>query len=286
MATTPLYDRTQEDVGNIIALEHVNLAIPDQRLAQLFYAAGMGFTRDPYMMVGDDNMWINLGRQQFHLPSRGQHVLRGHVGLVVPSLETLKARLTAVRPKLANTRFNFVEQNGELMVICPWGNRLRCFAPSPRFGDMTLGMPYVEFDVPRGTAPGIARFYEQVFRVPSVVTEDKACATIPVGRNQALIFREGDSPPQPYDGHHVAIYIADFSGPHRFLKQHDLVSEESDAHQYRFRDIFDLESGVKLFEIEHEVRSLKHPLWGRTFINRNPEQTQRGYMRDRDAFSV
>lgn len=285
MATTPLYDRTQEDVGNIIALEHVNLAIPDQRLAQLFYAAGMGFTRDPYMMVGDDNMWINLGRQQFHLPNRGQHVLRGHVGLVVPSLDALKARLTAVRPKLANTRFNFAEQNGELMVICPWGNLLRCFAPSPRFGDMTLGMPYVEFDVPRGAAPGIARFYEQAFGVASIVAQDKASATIPVGRNQVLVFRENDAPPVPYDGHHIAIYVADFSGPHHFLKQHDLISEESDAHQYRFRDIFDLESGVKLFEIEHEVRSLKHPLWGRTFINRNPEQTQRGYMRDRDTFS-
>jgi hypothetical protein len=46
----------------------------------------------------------------------------------------------------------------------------------------------------------------------------------------------------------------------------------------------DPESGAPLFEIEHEVRSLKHPMWGRAFINRNPEQTQRGYRRGRDAF--
>ncbi|MDP2240309.1 MAG: hypothetical protein Q8K18_09120 [Burkholderiales bacterium] len=285
MTTTPQYDRTQENVGNIIALEHVNLAIPDQRLAQLFYAAGMGFTRDPYMMVGDENMWINLGHQQFHLPTRGQHVLRGHVGLVVPDLEALKARLSAVRAKLVNTRFGFTEQNGYLAVNCPWGNRLHCFAPSSRFGDMTLGMPYVEFNVPRGAAPGIARFYEQAFGVASMLAQDETSATIPAGRNQALIFRENDAPLPPYDGHHIAIYVADFSGPHHFLKQHDLISEESDQHQYRFRDIFDLETGAKLFEIEHEVRSLRHPLWGRTFINRNPEQTQRGYMRDRDAFA-
>lgn len=286
MSPTPSYDRSQENVGNIIALEHVNLAVPDPRLAALFYVAGMGFTRDPYMMVGDDNMWINLGRQQFHLPTRGQHLLRGHVGLVVPDLGALKARLSAVSPKLDKTRFNVLEQNGQLEVSCPWGNRLRCYAPSPRFGNMMLGMPYVEFDVPRGAAPGIARFYDLVFGVASVLAQDKASVTIPAGHNQALIFRESDAPLLPYDGHHIAIYVADFSGPHRFLKQHDLISEESDEHQYRFRDIFDLESGAKLFEIEHEVRSLRHPLWGRTFINRNPEQTQRSYIRGRDAFPV
>lgn len=285
MNTTPLYDRSADDVGNIIALEHVNLAIPDQRLALLFYVAGLGFTRDPYMMVDDDNMWINLGSQQFHLPTSGQHVLRGHIGLIVPDLNALRARLNAVRPKLASTHFNFSEQNGYLAVNCPWGNRLHCFAPSPRFGDMTLGMPYVEFDVPPGAATGIARFYEQALGVTSMMAPDKASAMIPAGRNQTLIFREKDAALPRYDGHHIAIYVADFSAPHRFLQQHDLISEESDQHQYRFRDIFDLDSGAKLFEIEHEVRSLKHPMWGRAFINRNPEQTQRRYVRGRDAFA-
>ncbi len=77
MATPPNYDRGAEDVGNIIALEHVNVTVPDQRLATLFYVAGMGFTRDPYLNVRDQNMWVNLGCQQFHLPTRGPHVLRG-----------------------------------------------------------------------------------------------------------------------------------------------------------------------------------------------------------------
>lgn len=62
------------------------------------------------------------------------------------------------------------------------------------------------------------------------------------------------------------------------------MSEESDAHQYRFRDIVDLDTGARLFEIEHEVRSLKHPMWGRAFVNRNPTQSQRDYVRDRDVF--
>ena len=137
------YDRDMEDVGNLIALEHVNVTVPDQRLATLFYVVGMGFTRDPYLSVGDENMWINLGHQQFHLPTRGPQVLRGHVGIVVPDLGALVTRLNGVRDKLAGTRFGYAEGEGSLTVSCPWGNELRCYAPQPRFGDMTLGMPYV-----------------------------------------------------------------------------------------------------------------------------------------------
>jgi hypothetical protein len=46
------YDRTTQDVGNIVALEHVNVTIPDQQLATLFYVVGLGLTRDPYLMPG------------------------------------------------------------------------------------------------------------------------------------------------------------------------------------------------------------------------------------------
>ena len=35
-----------EDVGNIVLLEHVNLQVPDQSLASLFYIVGLGLTRD------------------------------------------------------------------------------------------------------------------------------------------------------------------------------------------------------------------------------------------------
>ena len=41
-----------EDVGNIASLEHVNIRVPDQSVATLFYIVGLGFTRDPYMNVG------------------------------------------------------------------------------------------------------------------------------------------------------------------------------------------------------------------------------------------
>src|ERR1700675_4081591 len=87
-----LFDRAAEDLGNPIHLEHVNVTVPDQRLATLFYVAGLGLTRDPYLMVSDSNMWVNVGRSQFHLPSGGPQVLRGHTGLVMPGREALLDR--------------------------------------------------------------------------------------------------------------------------------------------------------------------------------------------------
>ena len=53
------YDRRQQDVGNILMLEHVNVRVPDQQAATLFYIAGLGLTRDPYLMVSVENVWAN-----------------------------------------------------------------------------------------------------------------------------------------------------------------------------------------------------------------------------------
>src|SRR5258708_303364 len=92
-----------EDVGNIVSLEHVNTQIPDQSLATLFYIVGLGFTRDPYMNVGLTNMWINIGDQQFHLPTGTPQVLRGHTGLVVPDVNGLKERLTTIQGQLGTS---------------------------------------------------------------------------------------------------------------------------------------------------------------------------------------
>ena len=66
---TPQFDRRVEDLGNIVELGHVNVTVPDQRKATAFYFMGLGLTRDPYLMAGVDNMWVNVGRGQFHLPS-------------------------------------------------------------------------------------------------------------------------------------------------------------------------------------------------------------------------
>jgi hypothetical protein len=284
--TSNAYDRRRQDVGNIVALEHVNVRVPDQRLATVFWIVGMGFTRDPYLMVGVDNMWVNIGRQQFHLPTGEAQVLRGVIGLVVPDLGELTERLDAVRGLLAETRFAYEVEGKTVTVTCPWGNRLRCHTPSPEFGDMVLGLPYVEFPVTRGSAAGIGRFYETFMGAPAIVGDDGAgmAARIRVGGVQALVFRETAEPLAPYDGHHIAMYIADFSGPHRRLLERGLITLETGEYEWRLQSIVDPDDGRLLFEIEHEVRSLTNPLYLRPLVNRNPSQRQRTYQRGRDAF--
>ena len=280
------YDRAIEDLGNIVGLEHVNTTIPDQQLATLFYIAGLGLTRDPYLMVSTNNIWANVGRSQFHLPTNKPQVLRGHVGLVLPEREPLLRRLEAVRKQLAGTRFDFQDHEEFVEAISPWGNRFRCYEPNERFGRVTLGMPYVEFEVPPGTAEGIARFYRQVMNAPAAVSlEDGRHARVPVGIAQDLIFRESAEPQAPYDGHHVQIYVANFSGPYRRLLELGLICEESDQHQYRFKDLVDPEGGRPLYTLEHEVRSMRHPLYGRPLLNRNPAQSNVHYAPGYDAWN-
>lgn len=282
----PTYDRARQDLGNIILLEHVNVTIPDQRLATIFYLSGLGLTRDPFLMTGIDNMWVNVGRSQLHLPSRGTQVLRGVVGIVVPDLAALERRLQTVAPLLAETRYAWEKRNGLIEATCPWGNRYRCHAPAPEFGDTELAIAYVELDVPPGAAPGIAGFYQDILGAHAAldVGADRATAVVSTGAAQRLRFCETKRPLPEYDGHHIQVYIADFSGPHRRLLERGLVTEESSEHQYRFRDIVNPASGERLFTLEHEVRSLTHPLYGRPLVNRNPDQTNREYVRGHDAF--
>lgn len=281
------YDRTTQDVGNILGMEHVNVTVPDQTLALQFYISGLGFTRDPYMMVGTENMWVNIGQQQFHLPTRAPQVIPGHIGIVVPDLNALESRLKRVQDKLTGTAFACSVKNGYIAVTCPWGNQLRCYAPDPQFGDMTLGMPYVEFLVRPGTAAGIGQFYKEVMGAPSSLTQDmQSTATeVRVGYTQKLIFRETNEELPDYDGHHIAVYLANFSGPHAFLKRLNLITQESDAHQYRFQDIVHPETGRTLHMIEHEIRSMYHPMYGREMVNRNAGQHIMAYVRGRDAFA-
>ena len=284
-----IFDRAAEDLGNSIHLEHVNVRIPDQRLATLFYSAGLGLTRDPVMMVGDTNMWINVGRSQFRLPTGDPQVVRGHVGLVIPGRAALLDRLTRVRERLKGTRFAFTEHNDHVEATCPWGNRMRCYEPDPaRFGAINLGIPYVEFDVPVGTALAIADFYPRMIDVPARVDRtgsDGPVAQVTVGRDQHLLFRETDRPQPEFDHHHVQIYIVNFSEPYRRLRERNLVSQEDNRYQYRFRDIVDLDTGRILFTVEHEVRSVTHPMFLRPLINRNPNQSNRDYKPGHDSMS-
>ena len=116
------------------------------------------------IFMGFENMWVNFGRTQCHLPSRAvpprTEVLRGTVGLVVPSLAELRKRLEYAGSEMkrvvpeAKTKFSWKEKDGAVEATCPWGNRVRCHAPSPEFGNTELGIVYVDFDVPQGHGGG------------------------------------------------------------------------------------------------------------------------------------
>ena len=272
----PTYDRTTQNVGNIVGLEHVNVTVPDLELAALFYVSGLGFTRDPFIDFGDVNIWVNIGSQQVHAPLQDQaQVLRGTVGLVMPDVDMLERRLQTFdnrfRDRFAQTLYAW-ERDGEfLAVTCPWGNRFRVSPTSDAYNRLQYGIGYVALDVPRGTAPGIALFYRDVFDVPTEVARDgdSSVAVIDIGRGQELRFVETDVPIPDYDGHHVAIYLSNFSGPYERLMQRGLISRETNDHEYRFQDIVDLSSGDVLTTLEHEVRSMYHPMYGRPLVNRN-----------------
>ena len=103
---TPSFDRTVEDLGNIVELGHVNVRVPDQSKAIGFYLMGLGLTRDPYLMAGLDNMWVNVGRGQFHLPTGGPEVVRGTTALVIPNREALLKRLAGAKKYLEGTRLS------------------------------------------------------------------------------------------------------------------------------------------------------------------------------------
>ena len=276
------FDRAEEDFGNVLNMEHINLTVPDQQLAALFYVTGLGFTRDPYIDFGTFNMWINVGEQQFHLPKRDAQLFRGHIGVVVPDLDDLKRRLDFIDRPMQGSAFNRDEKNDHIALTCPWGNDIRAYGPS--FGT-SLGIPFAVLDVPPNAAAGICRFYNDVLDTRArVVTNGATAAEVTMGGNQRLIFRETDADIPDYDGHHIAIYVSNFSRPHAALDEHGLITEESDQHQYRFQAIVDPASGELLTEIEHEVRSLKHPMFKRFLVNRNPAQSFMNYTHGRDAF--
>jgi hypothetical protein len=280
-----MLDYSEEDVGNIVSLEHVNLQVPDQAMATLFYIVGLGLTRDPYLNVGLGNMWANIGEQQFHLPTRSAQKVPGYIDLVMPDLDALGERLSLVNPALKDTQLSWSRNEDHVAVTCPWGNRFRCYESGPSFGDMAQGLAAVDFTVPEGTAAAIAGFYQKVLGAPASVETDlgPAVAHIDIGRNQSLRFRESKESIPPYDGHHIAIYVANFSRAYHFLKSHQLISEDVRNHQFRFQSIIEADSGRTVFLLEHEVRSLHHPMFNRHFVNRDPAQSQRNYRRGRDA---
>ena len=82
------YNRRREDIGNVISLEHVNVCIPRPKTghAVLHYRAGAD-ARSISCHQRNEYVGQIAGRTQFHLPTRDPLVVRGTIGLVIPTAQ-------------------------------------------------------------------------------------------------------------------------------------------------------------------------------------------------------
>ena len=158
-------------------------------------------------------------------------------------------------------------------------------------GSDCRGIDYVELHCRPGTATKIAQFYEVILdATTSVITDPNGggerVALIALGRinlatgraEQYLIYRETSTTPpvQEYDGHHIAVYVGTtmddfveaFQKAHvaelvwvnpRFVDTVTTLEHAVELHQFRLKDIIDLDTGIPLLEFEHEIRSIHHP---------------------------
>lgn len=272
MSSTNTYDRKTQDVGNIVLFEHLNLKVPDFDTAIRFYVEGLCMTRDPYYMVGPVNMWLNNGYQQLHFQKGEAQHFRGEVVLVIPDLQHVADNLKKVEPYLSASRFSRAEESHCIVVSCPWGNRYRIYDHWEGF-DKLRGIPHLQADVPCNTGPSIARFYRSVLDARVEVAAGNASEVmVTIGPGQTICFKETDKDLPKFDGHHICVYLANLSSSYEWLLERNLVTSEDNVFQYRFQEIFDADTAQTVYKIEHEVRSLYHPIFMRPLVNRWKEK--------------
>ncbi len=138
------------------------------------------------------------------------------------------------------------------------------------------GIRYVEFTVPSSTSKSIAHFYQDVMKCNQVVTTND-CAIVGVGPGVHFVFVESDEltteSVEKQQGVHACIYISNFQSTYQELKECGLIwtnprfthldtcdtwEEASASRTLRLKDMLDVKTGEKVYELEHETRSLTH----------------------------
>lgn len=258
------------ELGNFTHFEHVNFRVPDHYPATLFFIEGLGLTRDPMRMVGVRNMWVNIGKQQFHLPIGDAIPFAGEVGLTVPDLDQVKQSLERIAPLLQDTEFAIREEDGGISAVSPWGHVIRLHQSGTLNGTLPQAIPYVTFWVPPATAQGIAAFYRDILGVPAHTQKNGRLmkTSVNVGVNQQFHFVEKRDLQLPQHPNHVAVYLTHYDKVYAELERRDLLMEPDRNEQFRFTQMIDPESGEKLFSFEHEMRSLYHPDFLKPLVNR------------------
>jgi hypothetical protein len=135
-----------------------------------------------------------------------------------------------------------------------------------------LGMSHVVFYTPLAAAEKICAFYNFFFVASAYVSTDPdlnaPSCVVPMGYGQFLRYTENPLQQRPYDGHHIAMYIQEFSAVYTRLAAHNLIWENPRFPQFSYRtltnalyhnefrikDIIDLHTNGTVYELEHEVR--------------------------------
>jgi catechol-2,3-dioxygenase len=243
------------DVKGILWMEHVNLVVGSKTLAEYFYLEFLGFTKDL-----SSSFHVNMGQQQFHLAENGEpaQIVAGSIGLVVPSLVTLRERIPAASETLKTTKFTIISDDTEnacLTLTCPWGNLFHIYSVendslestknTPRkmenlhaeggaYGAHrmairgTPGIRYIEIACPVGKSHAIAQFYKVMLGCNVMeTTVDVSAAIVCVGPGVHLAFVESqnwsENASEAMEGVHVCFYANDFEGLYQRLAARKLI---------------------------------------------------------------
>ena len=261
-------------VGRILHLEHFNHRVPDQDTATVFFMNGLGLTRDPYQRTDETNMGVNVGFQQLHLPRDGEtHRFDGVIGLVVPDLPVIKARLKMLRDKkkFKNTPYRYKELTKKsALVTSPFGTNFRLHQAGSIPFNKPLGMPYIELMIPLGKAKGIVNFYQKVMDSPARLRKagGQTVAEVVMGPYQHCRFVEKELDSYDLFSFHIAIFVSHFDDTHERLS--DLGVEFLTVRDHlRFWDkMVDPDTGEHLLTLMHETRSIYHPDFMHAYTNR------------------
>ena len=252
-------------------------------------------------------IWANAGLQQIHIPIGEPKPMDlqtppGFVGLVYQDLIALRSNLKALSidfslvssqetvnvkdlgpPAMkvkSPTGVNFVVhgiRSQSWLTPKGWMKTKDLEEQKVSLPSLTastcLGIPYMRFNCPYGTARGLARFYDAIFCTKCEVKRAPLECWVPVGYAQWLIYREvAKGEEVPYDGYHVAIYINDFVGAYRralalnlvwnnprFPQRYDTEAQAVEHAEFRVLRLVDPETSEPLCELEHEIRAACHP---------------------------
>jgi len=228
----------------------------------------------------------------------GAQIWRGNIDLLYADSAAVSAAAARVRALLkedatftgTKLAVSKPSDSGDVLVTCPYGNAFslrvadasRKAALGPASGKRpgsseceVVALGSVSLRVPPGTAERGAYFYREVMGcgVAELGAGRWAVLGGPGGTSQQLVLEEKEGTTGEELGEHVAIYVADFAACFKRLLAAGLIwvnprflhldnsstLEEAEHYScFRFKDIIDMETGEKLFELEHEVRSTSH----------------------------